>query len=118
MADRIRARVGELVGCDPAAVLLHSSHTHAAPWPGATTAFRGKRVLLVRSQPEVSAHDAEPGTLLDHDEHGVRVACAEGALRVTHIKPEGRAELTAVEWARGARPRSGERFEELKELTT
>ena len=27
MADRIRARVGELVGCDPAAVLLNSSHT-------------------------------------------------------------------------------------------
>ena len=31
VADRIRGRVGELVGCDPAAVLLNSSHTHAAP---------------------------------------------------------------------------------------
>ena len=26
MADRIRARVGEAIGCDPAAVLLNSSH--------------------------------------------------------------------------------------------
>jgi hypothetical protein len=42
MADRIRARVGELVGCDPAAVLLNSSHTHAAPWPGATIKLGGE----------------------------------------------------------------------------
>ncbi len=42
MADRIRARVGDLVGCDPAAVLLNSSHTHAAPWPGATIKLGGE----------------------------------------------------------------------------
>ncbi len=42
MADRIRARVGELVGCDPAVVLLNSSHSHAAPWPGATIKLGGE----------------------------------------------------------------------------
>ncbi|MFP5342794.1 MAG: hypothetical protein ACLGIJ_07725 [Candidatus Limnocylindria bacterium] len=42
MADRIRARVGEAVGCDPAAVLLNSSHTHAAPWPGAVIKLGGE----------------------------------------------------------------------------
>lgn len=42
MANRIRDRVGELVGCDPAAVLLNSSHTHAAPWPGATVKLGGE----------------------------------------------------------------------------
>ena len=42
MADCIRARVGEVVGCDPAAVLLNSSHTHAAPWPGATIKLGGE----------------------------------------------------------------------------
>ncbi len=42
MADRIRARVGERVGCDPSAVLLNSSHTHAAPWPGATIKLGGE----------------------------------------------------------------------------
>jgi len=42
MADRIRQRVGELVGCDPVAVLLNSSHSHAAPWPGATIKLGGE----------------------------------------------------------------------------
>ena len=42
MADRIRARVGELVGCDPADVLVNSSHSHAAPWPGAAIKLGGE----------------------------------------------------------------------------
>ncbi len=42
MSDRIRERVGEAVGCDPAAVLLNSSHTHAAPWPGALIKLGGE----------------------------------------------------------------------------
>jgi neutral ceramidase len=42
MADRIRARVADVVGCDPAAVLLNSSHTHAAPWPGAKIKLGGE----------------------------------------------------------------------------
>jgi hypothetical protein len=42
MADRIRARVAERIGCDPSAVLLNSSHTHAAPWPGATIKLGGE----------------------------------------------------------------------------
>lgn len=42
MADRIRARVGERIRCDPSAVLLNSSHSHAAPWPGATIKLGGE----------------------------------------------------------------------------
>lgn len=42
MADRIRERVGDAVGCDAAAVLLNSSHTHAAPFPGATIKLGGE----------------------------------------------------------------------------
>ena len=94
------------------------SHARAVtPWPGATTVFRGKRVLLTRTVPD-AAGSGTPGTLLGSDDEGIRVACAEGALRVLRLKPEGRAELDAAEWAHGARPQPGERFETLKEQTT
>jgi methionyl-tRNA formyltransferase len=56
--------------------------------------------------------------VLGADGDGIRVACAEGVLRVRRLKPEGRAELDAAEWARGARLEPGERFETLKEQTT
>ncbi|MEY4375096.1 MAG: 10-formyltetrahydrofolate:L-methionyl-tRNA(fMet) N-formyltransferase [Candidatus Eisenbacteria bacterium] len=95
------------------------SHARAVtPWPGATTMFRGKRVLIVRSRPETGGGEAAPGTLLGSDEQGLRVACGDGVLRVTRLKPEGRAELDAAEWARGARIQPDERFEHLKEQTT
>ncbi len=42
IADRIRDRVAEAIGCAPAHVLLNSSHSHAAPWPGATIKLGGE----------------------------------------------------------------------------
>jgi methionyl-tRNA formyltransferase len=95
------------------------AHARAVtPWPGATTAFRGRRVLLVRAQPRTERAGTAPGTILGSDRVGLRVACADGVLLVTKLKPEGRAELDAAEWARGARPHPDERFESLKEQTT
>jgi methionyl-tRNA formyltransferase len=95
------------------------AHARAVtPWPGAATAFRGKRLQILRSCPEPGPAAAAPGTLLKSDHEGVRVACADGVLLVTRLKPEGRAELDAAEWARGARPQPDERFERLWELTT
>lgn len=87
------------------------------PWPGATTTFRGRRVLIVRARPE-DGPGGVPGTLLGVDAGGVGVACGTGVLRVTRLKPEGRAELDAAEWARGARIQPGERFETIQEPTT
>jgi hypothetical protein len=41
-ADRIRQAVADAIGCLPGDVLLNSSHTHAAPWPGATIKLGGE----------------------------------------------------------------------------
>jgi methionyl-tRNA formyltransferase len=95
------------------------AHARAVtPWPGATTTLHGKRVLIMRARPESDRETAAPGTLISVGDNGIRVACAEGALRIMRLKPEGRAELDAAEWARGARPQPGDRFESLKEQTS
>jgi hypothetical protein len=41
-ADRVRGRVAAAVDCAPERVLLNSSHTHAAPWPGASVKLGGE----------------------------------------------------------------------------
>ena len=51
-----------------------------------------------------------PGTVLAVTREGVMVACAPGVLLVTRVKPEGRSEMGAVEWARGARLATGARL--------
>jgi methionyl-tRNA formyltransferase len=92
------------------------------PWPGATTAFRGKHVRLERTRPlgvDVPARKPAlmPGTVTGVGASGVAVACGAGTLEILELKPEGRAVLGAAEWARGARLAAGETFETLKEIS-
>jgi methionyl-tRNA formyltransferase len=80
-----------------------------APWPGAYTEFRGQMCHL-RGKPGAGEAMGEPGTILVEKDL-VRVVCGGGsALEITHVKQEGRREILAGEFVRGARVESGERF--------
>ncbi len=87
------------------------------PWPGATTGVQGRRLLILESRP-VAAPMRAPGEVLGVNEQGVTVACGDGALCMTRVKPEGRAELAAAEWARGARLAPGDRLSSGKEFVS
>ena len=80
-----------------------------APWPGAYTEFRGQ-ICHLRGKPVAGTGAGEPGmVLLEKD--GMRVVCAAGSLlEITHVKQEGRKEISAGEFVRGTRVVSGERF--------
>jgi len=43
-------------------------------------------------------------------ESGIAVACSPGVLLVERVKPEGKSEMSAADWARGARIERGERL--------
>jgi methionyl-tRNA formyltransferase len=84
------------------------------PWPGAATAAHGRRLIVRRSRPAPDGAGV-PGTVLSTRTDGVVVACGNGALLLERVKPEGRGEMAAADWARGARISDGERMESLKE---
>jgi methionyl-tRNA formyltransferase len=86
------------------------------PWPGATAGWSGRRLLLLGSRPAEGR--GEPGAVIEVNAQGVTVACGDGALCVTKVKPEGRAEMPAAEWARGARLAVGDRLESGKEFVS
>jgi methionyl-tRNA formyltransferase len=74
------------------------------PWPGAQTAHRGRRLTITRAWPHHLLRAVEPpGTVLAVVGDGVAVACDPGVLLLTRVKPEGRGEMDAADWARGAR---------------
>jgi methionyl-tRNA formyltransferase len=80
-----------------------------APWPGAFTEFRGQTCHL-RGKPVGDTSVGELGTILVEKDL-VRVVCGGGSqLGITHVKQEGRREISAGEFLRGARVESGERF--------
>jgi methionyl-tRNA formyltransferase len=80
------------------------------PWPGAFTTFRGKTCQLWGEPVHQERAPEAPGTIL-MEAGELRVACGDATvLRVLTVKQEGRSEVTAVEFANGARLAGKERF--------
>jgi len=81
------------------------NHARAVtPWPGATTGYDGRRLIVTRSWPDqLLAGHGSPGAIVEITLAGVVVACGSGTLRLERVKPEGRGEMDADDWARGAR---------------
>ena len=47
---------------------------------------------------------------------GVDVACGIGALRLLRVRPEGKSEMSAADWANGARIAPGARLAREEEV--
>ncbi|GAC1636240.1 MAG: methionyl-tRNA formyltransferase [Candidatus Acidiferrum sp.] len=83
------------------------------PWPGVFTKFRQQNCQLLGAPAEGLRQDAAPGTLL-WDGKELKVVCGGGSLlRLEHVKVEGRKQVTAQEFGKGARITAGERFGEV-----
>jgi methionyl-tRNA formyltransferase len=58
------------------------------PQPGAWCELAGRRFRLYAPALETAAHDVSPGTVVDIDESGMRVALRHGTLRVARVRVE------------------------------
>ena len=82
-----------------------------APDPGATTTFRGEGLKVLRGAPTGGPPTGDtPGTILTELSGDVVIATGRGAYRLGEVAAAGRRRMSAVEWARGARLRPGERL--------
>jgi methionyl-tRNA formyltransferase len=84
------------------------------PWPGAHTTFRGQLCHLFGEPVSKTKREktvaGSPGTLA-HTSGAAWVACGDSTvLRLTSVKLEGRKQMSASEFAIGARLQPGERF--------
>jgi len=70
------------------------------PYPGAFTTFGGRKLFVWWGTPVESAHNEQPGTILDISSEGISVACAHGALLITRCQLEGEGEADGMEFAR------------------
>jgi methionyl-tRNA formyltransferase len=84
-----------------------------APWPGAYSHFRGTPCHLF-GQPVSNSFGAGAVGQIRYDGKNLLVACGQQSfLQVSHVKLEGRKQVSAVDFANGARVRSGEHFGDL-----
>jgi methionyl-tRNA formyltransferase len=69
------------------------------PWPGCFTTLNG--ALLKVHAVEVTASSGAPGCVLRADASGLEVACANGALRLLSVQPEGKKAMAAKDFLLG-----------------
>lgn len=80
------------------------------PWPGAFTTFRGKTCQILGEPAQRERAPEAPGAILMENGE-LHVACGDATvLRLVTVKQEGRSEVTALEFANGARLADKERF--------
>ena len=81
-----------------------------SPYPGAFTFIAGRKLMLWASAVDGACPGHAAGEVLGHDERGIRVATADGAITVTSASDDGEAPEPAAAWASRNGLRPGDRF--------
>jgi methionyl-tRNA formyltransferase len=83
------------------------------PAPGAWTVFRGERLKLLplSVEPGYAGRPLAAGELAV-GKREVLVGTASGAVRLGDVRPHGKKQMPAADWARGVRIEDGERFDD------
>jgi methionyl-tRNA formyltransferase len=86
-----------------AAPRVHNRLRGMDPWPGITVLLEGRRVRLSRSR-VVQAEGVlgQAGTVLAIEESHMLVACGEGSVAVSQVRPSGKRAMTPAEFERGS----------------
>jgi methionyl-tRNA formyltransferase len=96
-APKVRVDDARIDWTEPA-VAVDRRVRSCTPFPGAWTTYEGERVKVGPVTP-VSA-ELEPG-LLEVAKDAVLVGAGAGAVRLGEVKPHGRKQMAAADWARG-----------------
>ena len=73
------------------------------------TMFRGKIIKILKTR--VLEGSAKIATIQNITKEGILVGTSKGLIELIKVKPEGKGEMNASDWARGARVKIGDCFE-------
>ena len=80
------------------------------PWPGAFTQWKGQLKIHCARAEDGNTAGMRPGTVIDASGATIDVACGRGVLKITELQPENKRRMSAGEFIRGYRIKSGEKF--------
>ncbi len=88
---------------------VHDHVRGMTPWPGASTASRGKLLKVHATRvTDIPAGAAAPGTVVFADKSRVIVACGERGVELTRVQLEGKKPVSAGDWFLGRGVAEGE----------
>ena len=81
---------------------VHDLVRGMSPWPVATTAFRGKRLMVHRTRKMgESPRPAKPGEVVLADKSRIVVACGNGSVELSQVQLEGKKPMRGADWYLG-----------------
>lgn len=81
---------------------LHDQVRGLYPWPAATAVLDGIRCKILRTALLADETDQMPGTVLQADKKGLRVACGGGGvLEILELQPDGKKTMAAAAFLMG-----------------
>ena len=81
---------------------LHDQVRGLYPWPSAVAVLDGIRCKIIRTSLLEEETDQQPGTILQADKKGLRVACGDSRiLEILELQPDGKKVMTAAAFLMG-----------------
>ena len=81
---------------------LHDQVRGLYPWPSAAAVLDGIRCKIIRTSLISEETDQQPGTVLQADKKGLRVACGDGkVLEILELQPDGKKTMPAAAFLMG-----------------
>ncbi len=74
------------------------------------TSFNGKLIQIIETS-LAQANSGKAGEIVEIKKDGIVVKCAEGAIKISILKPEGKGQMPAYNWVNGARVKVGDCFQ-------
>ena len=93
---------------DKTARQLHDQVRGLFPWPSAAAVLDGTRCKIIRTSVLDVQTDQAPGTVLQADKKGLRLACGDGrVLEILELQPDGKKAMTAAAFLMGHSIKTG-----------
>lgn len=80
------------------------------PWPVASFKFQDDTIQILRAALSDSTSQEIPGKILAVEKEALQIQTGRGVLKLLRVKPSGKKEMSAADWARGKRIQPGEIF--------
>ncbi len=96
-----------LLSWNLSAISIHCIVRALNPSPGAYFYLQGRRVKLWKTE-VIDELQGEPGTVFLDERGYPMVKCLRGAVRLLTVQPEGKRNMTGVEWVRGSHLSEGD----------
>ena len=108
-APKLRKEDG-LINWDLSALQIRNIVRATLGWPSAYTYYKGKMVKILEVKAIDEGIDSKPATVVKVDKEGIYVACGQGLLKISKVKPEGKNAIDANAFVCGYRLKVGDVF--------